>query len=107
MQRKYLSLIVVLSTLMRILPMAVSSVAITGHVQALDVQPQIVTKPVFDGKVIVLDLGLHFATTIRLPEPVSSVVVGDPTLFRVEHSEKEPRLVFVSHLPRNRPRAIC
>jgi hypothetical protein len=98
MQRKYPSLIVVLSTLMRNLLMTVSLVAITGHAQALEVQPQVITKSVIDGKVIVLELGLHFATTIRLPEPVSSVVVGDPTLFRVEHSEKEPRLVFVKPL---------
>jgi hypothetical protein len=64
----------------------------------LEVQPQVITKLAVDGKVIVLDLGLHFATTIHLPQPVSSVVVGDPTLFRVEHSEKEPRLVFVKPL---------
>jgi hypothetical protein len=43
----------------------------------------------------VLNVGLHFATAIRLPETVSSVVVGDPARFKVEHSEKEPRLVFV------------
>ncbi len=42
-----------------------------------------------------LNVGLHFATAIRLPETVSSVVVGDPARFKVEHSEKEPRLVFV------------
>jgi hypothetical protein len=36
-----------------------------------------------------------FTTTIRLPEPVTSVAVGAPTLFEVEHSEEEPRLVFV------------
>jgi hypothetical protein len=30
-----------------------------------------------------------------VPEPVNSVVVGDPELFQVEHSDKEPRLVFI------------
>ena len=98
MQRKHLSLIVVLSTRVGTFLMAVSLVAITGHAQTVEVRPQVITKPVVDGKVIVLDLGLHFATTIRLPEPVSSVVVGDSTLFRIEHSEKEPRLVFVKPL---------
>jgi hypothetical protein len=36
-----------------------------------------------------------FTTTIRLPETVTSVAVGAPTLFEVEHSDQEPRLVFV------------
>ena len=37
-------------------------------------------------------------TAIRVPEPVNSVVVGDPTLFQVEHSEHEPVMVFVKAL---------
>src|SRR5277367_4293587 len=46
---------------------------------------------------IVTDLHLRplFTTTIRLPETVTSVAVGAPTLFEVEHSDQEPRLVFV------------
>lgn len=36
-----------------------------------------------------------FTTTIRLPDPVSSVAVGAPTLFEAEHSDGEPRLVYV------------
>jgi hypothetical protein len=62
------------------------------------VPTQIITGPIVDGKVVVLDLGLRFATTIRMPESVSSVVVGDSTLFKVEHSDKEPELVFVKPL---------
>jgi hypothetical protein len=31
---------------------------------------------------------------VRLPEEVSSVVLGDPAAFKGEHSEAEPRLVF-------------
>jgi hypothetical protein len=34
-------------------------------------------------------------TTIRLPEPVNSVIVGDSNLFQAEHSPTEPLLVFV------------
>ena len=37
-------------------------------------------------------------TAIRVPEAVNSVVVGDPALFQVEHSEHEPELVFVKAL---------
>ena len=49
-------------------------------------------------KVVVLDFGSRYVTTIRMPEAVSSVAVGDPTSFKVEHSEKEPRLIFVKPL---------
>ena len=51
-----------------------------------------------------LNLDLHFTTAIRLPEAVSSVVVGDPALFKVEHSEKEPCLVFVKPVERGNGR---
>lgn len=33
-------------------------------------------------------------SSVRLPEEVSSVVLGDPAAFKGEHSEAEPRLVF-------------
>jgi len=72
--------------------------SIEGSAGTEAVQPRIVRQPFVTGKVVVLDLGSHFVTTIRMPEGVSSVVVGDPTLFKVEHSEKEPRLVFVKPL---------
>ena len=61
-------------------------------------QALIVRRSAIPGRVIILDLGLHFATAIRMSEPVSSVVAGDPALFKVEHSEREPRLVFVKPL---------
>jgi hypothetical protein len=32
---------------------------------------------------------------VRLPEPVSSIVLGDPSSFKAEHSEAEPQLVFL------------
>ena len=43
----------------------------------------------------VVEVRTHFVTAIRMPEPVNSVAVGDPTLFQVEHSEREPNLVLV------------
>ena len=43
----------------------------------------------------VVRLAPRFSTAIRLPEAVSSVVVGDPVKFLAEHSEKEPNLVLV------------
>jgi hypothetical protein len=63
--------------------------------QLPQVQPQILNKAELPGKVTVVEVAEHFVTTIRVPEAVNSVVVGDPTAFQVEHSEREPKLVFV------------
>jgi hypothetical protein len=62
------------------------------------VSPQVRTKPATDGRVSVLEIGAHFVSAIRLPEPVNSIAVGDPALFQVEHSEREPELVLVKAL---------
>jgi hypothetical protein len=45
--------------------------------------------------VVPLRLAPRIATSIRLPEPVNSVVVGDPENFQAEHSERETNLVTV------------
>ncbi len=66
--------------------------------QAPQVVPQIVTKPETEGSVAVVQVAARFVTTIRLPEAISSIVVGDPSEFQVEHSEREPTLVFVKPL---------
>lgn len=46
-------------------------------------------------QVNVVRLSSRYATAIRMPEAVSSVIVGDPDKFLAEHSEKEPTLVLV------------
>jgi len=61
-------------------------------------QPRILSEPAVDGHVTVVEVRAHFVTAIRMPEPVNSVAVGDPSLFQVEHSEREPNLVFVKSL---------
>ena len=66
--------------------------------QQATIVPQLRTKPAADSKITAIELAAHFVTTIRVPEPVNSVVVGDPALFQVEHSEHEPELVFVKAL---------
>jgi len=63
--------------------------------QVAQVQPQILTETDLEGKVAVVEVAPRFVTTVRLPEAVNSVVVGDPSEFQVEHSDREPRLVFV------------
>ncbi len=42
----------------------------------------------------VLHLRTGYVSSVRLPEEVSSVVLGNPGAFKAEHSEAEPRLVF-------------
>jgi hypothetical protein len=56
-----------------------------AHIGNLTLDPQSVT---------VLHLHPGFVSSVRLPEEVSSVVLGDPAAFKGEHSEAEPRLVF-------------
>ena len=55
----------------------------------------IVSQRTVNEQVNIVRLAPHYATAIRLPEAVSSVVVGDPVKFLAEHSEKEPMLVLV------------
>jgi len=74
-------------------------IAIAGaRAQQITIDPQARTGVIADHKITIVDVIPHFVTTIRVPEPVNSVVVGDPALFQVEHSEHEPELVFVKSL---------
>ena len=73
------------------------TVATASRAQETWVSPQVRTRT-GDGKVTVVEVAAHFVTAIRLPEPVNSVAVGDPALFQVEHSEREPELVLVKAL---------
>ena len=57
--------------------------------------PVTLTRTSLDEKVITLRLSPRVATSIRMPEPVNSVVIGDPERFQAEHSEHEPELVTV------------
>ena len=59
---------------------------------------QVTTVPVDDGSVTVLHLSPGFATSVRLPEEANSIVIGNPGAFKGEHSESEPRLVFLKPL---------
>src|SRR5215831_2182234 len=78
--------------------MWVAILATAVSAQQATIVPQVRTKPAADSKITAIELAAHFVTAIRVPEPVNSVVVGDPVLFQVEHSEHEPELVFVKAL---------
>ena len=66
--------------------------------QVREIQPRVVTKARLEATVTEVEVAARFVTTIRMPEAVNSVVVGDPALFQVEHSDKEPQLVFIKAL---------
>ncbi len=55
----------------------------------------VLTRATLDNKVIALRLARNVATSVRMPEPVNSVVVGSPECFAVEHSEGESYLVTI------------
>lgn len=74
------------------------SAAMVVDAQVVNVNPQVRTKATADGKVTIVEIAAHFVTAIRMPEAVNSVAVGDPALFQVEHSEREPELVLVKAL---------
>jgi len=57
-----------------------------GQVTAVDIEV---------GSITPLHLRPDFESVIHLPEEVSSVVVGSPSTFHVEHSEAEPTFVYV------------
>jgi len=76
---------------MRCLASIVSVVSLCAEAQ---VKP-VISQRQFGDQVNVVRLAPRYATAIRMPESVSSVVVGDPVKFFVEHSEKEPTLVLV------------
>src|SRR3989442_5768148 len=52
------------------------------------------SRTVFEGQPASVRLAPHVTTTVRLPEPVNSVVLGDSNLFQAEYSPNEPMLVF-------------
>jgi len=74
-------------------PAAPVVIARVGAGARLD--PVILTRASLDDGVVTLRLIPRVATSIRMPEPVNSVVIGDPEHFQAEHSEHEPELVTV------------
>ena len=62
---------------------------------SIQIRPQVAGRPMRDGQVTTVYLAPRYVTAVRMPEPVNSVVVGDPGSFSAEHSDREPQLVFV------------
>jgi hypothetical protein len=62
---------------------------------AEDQHGQVTTAAIQPGSITSLHLRPDFESVIHLPEEVTSVVVGSPSSFHVEHSESEPTFVYV------------
>jgi hypothetical protein len=67
----------------------------TAQTEEGKVTPKITTLFIEEGTTTVLHLGPGYATAVRLPEEISSVVIGNPASYKAEHSETEPRLLFL------------
>lgn len=73
----------------------VACASVIAVAQIPEVRPQIAGRAVQEGQVTVVYLAPRFATAIRMPDAINSVVLGDPASFAAEHSEREPQIVFV------------
>jgi hypothetical protein len=66
--------------------------------QEVKVIPRVISLPVDEQAVTIVHMAPGYTTSVRMPEEISSVVIGDPAMFKAEHSESEPRLVFLKPL---------
>ena len=64
----------------------------------LSVDARIESRPIDSSIVGEVHCKPLYISTIHLPEAVTSIAVGAPTLFTAEHVENEPKLVYVSPL---------
>jgi len=70
------------------------SFAQAGKPQAIP-EARIVRLTLDPQSVTVLHLRPGYVSCVRLPEDISTVVLGNPSTFKAEHSDAEPRLVSV------------
>lgn len=59
---------------------------VSGRVVSITINPREIT---------VLHLRPEFESTIRMPEEVTSVILGSPGEFKAEHNEGEPNFIYV------------
>jgi hypothetical protein len=77
-----------------VIPRLLMLVLLATVVAEPQVRP-VISRRDFTERVNMVRLAPRYTTAIRMPEAVSSVVVGDPAKFLAEHSEREPALVLV------------
>jgi hypothetical protein len=61
----------------------------------LAVSARVATVTITPGVVTILHLRPEFESTIRMPEEVTSIILGSPDEFKAEHNEGEPDYVYV------------
>jgi hypothetical protein len=59
------------------------------------VTPRVVTITINPNQITTLHLRPEFESTIRVPEEITSVILGSPSSFKTEHNEGEPQYVYV------------
>jgi len=77
---------VFLAAMLLPLPMLAADHAVPARVATLTIDPREVT---------ILNLRPEFESSIRMPEEVTSVILGSPGEFKAEHNEGEPEYVYV------------
>ena len=77
---------VFLAVMLLSLPVLAADHAVPARVATLTIDPREVT---------ILNLRPEFESSIRMPEEVTSVILGSPGAFKAEHNEGEPQYVYV------------
>jgi len=77
---------VFLTVMLLPLPVLAMDHAVPARVATLTIDPREVT---------ILNLRPEFESSIRMPEEVTSVILGSPGEFKAEHNESEPQYVYV------------
>src|SRR5580692_1606472 len=83
-----------------LLPMAVLlplRLGATGPV----VSARVATITINPNQVTTLHLRPEFESTIRMPEEITSVILGSPGSFKAEHNEGEPQYVYVKPITKD------
>jgi len=65
---------------------------VSGRVVSITINPREIT---------VLHLRPEFESTIRMPEEVTSVILGSPGEFKAEHNEGEPNFIYVKPITKD------
>ena len=78
----------------------VTAGALAAQTQGVSAVPSIKTVMIDEGIVVTLHLRPGYATSVKCPDAIHSVLIGNPATFKAEHSELEPRLVFFKPITR-------
>lgn len=64
------------------------------------VSARVATVAINPAEVTLLHLRPEFESTIRMPEEITSVILGSPGTFKAEHNEAEPNYVYIKPITR-------